>query len=249
MHGSRARLVANGYDLSPFMRDASVEMTADTSDASTWANDDGSQRTDKKYVAGLRDAAFSGSAILDMDTNEAHAGIDAGRVFELALAGDVIMVHMPQGGSFGAVARLMQALSSGINVSTPYSDVGALDISAVTRESLRGIVLNDHTVVVSATGDGASYDAGAAGMPTEFGAVGQLHVIEKGGGAGTLTVVIQHSADDTIWADLVTFTGQTTGNVSERIEVAGNVERYIRAIRTVTGGTWKFHASLARNLA
>lgn len=48
---------------------------------------------------------------------------------------------------------------------------------------------------------------------------------------------VQHSVDNSVWADLVTFTNVTAGPVAERIVVAAGttVNRYTRHIGTVTG--------------
>ena len=57
---------------------------------------------------------------------------------------------------------------------------------------------------------------------------------------GNITVKIQHSADDSTFADLVTFTVVSSTTItSEKIEVAGNttVNRYLRVNYTVAGST------------
>lgn len=242
VHGSKARLLANGYDLSHYMREASIAHSADTADATTWTNADGSQRTGKAYVPGMRDATLSGQAVLDQTEDE----LDPASVIGNALAGDVMLVHCHAQGVFGARCTIMQALGTGVEVTTPYSDVAAAGISVQSNEADSGVVLKSHADTISGTADGATFDAGAAGMPTADGGVGALQVADKGGGAGTLTVKIQDSDDGSTWADLITFTGVTVAHGFERIEVAGTVERYLRAIWTVSGGTWKAHVSFAR---
>jgi hypothetical protein len=66
--------------------------------------------------------------------------------------------------------------------------------------------------------------------------------------AGTVSVKLQHSTNNSTWSDLVTFTNVTVADtrVSERIAVAGTINRYTRAVYTITGGTASFHTGLAR---
>lgn len=46
---------------------------------------------------------------------------------------------------------------------------------------------------------------------------------------------IRHSADDTTYADLITFTNVTTGPIAERLTVSGTVNRFTCSTGTVTG--------------
>lgn len=46
---------------------------------------------------------------------------------------------------------------------------------------------------------------------------------------------IQHSPDDSTWADLITFANVTSTPAKERLTVAGTIDRYTRFVRTVSG--------------
>lgn len=137
----------------------------------------------------------------------------------------------------------MEALASGIEYATPYSDVAAATLAAQGNQADTGIVLKGHADTISATGNGTTYDSLNA---STNGGVGVVQVVAKGGGAGTLTVTIQHSADGTTWVDKATFAGATVAHSFERVAVTGTVNRYLRAIWIVTGGTWQAHVSFAR---
>jgi hypothetical protein len=59
---------------------------------------------------------------------------------------------------------------------------------------------------------------------------------------------IQHSADDSSWADLITFTGAVADPYAERITVTGTVNRYLRFTGNVTGtGTITIFAGFSRS--
>lgn len=250
MHGTKARVLANGYDLSPWMQEGAISGMADAAESTTWTTLAGVQQVAKTFVAGLRDATFSGTAILDPTAGQpttAAGAEDAGGVFETALAGDVLLVHMPQGGAFGGPAKSLFAKSSGVEMSTPVSDVGKVTLSAQAALDVgAGVTLHDHTLVEAAGANSITLDQGAVGMPTLLGGIGVVEINGKTGGAGTLTVKIQHSVDGSVWVDLIIFTGQTTHRNAERIAVAGTVNRYLRSLWTQTGGSWQFHTSFAR---
>lgn len=106
-----------------------------------------------------------------------------------------------------------------------------------------GVSLRDLTAA-TATANGSSVDQLAA---TTQGAVGVLQVTAASGTTPNLAVKLQHSVDNSVWVDLVTFTAATTTGW-QRQRVTGTVNRYIRAIWTITGTTpsLTFTAALAR---
>lgn len=79
------------------------------------------------------------------------------------------------------------------------------------------------------------------------GGVGYLHILTPTS-TDTYVIKIQHSTNDSTWVDLITFTLNGTARNSERIPVAGTVNRYTRAIatRTGVGQTLKLASSFAR---
>jgi hypothetical protein len=99
---------------------------------------------------------------------------------------------------------------------------------------------------VTATGNGTSRDNGAS---TSDGGVAQLHVTANTMNNNTVFKV-QHSADNSTWADLATFTTvATTVTTSERVTVAAGttVNRYLRATHTASGtGSITFITAFAR---
>lgn len=94
----------------------------------------------------------------------------------------------------------------------------------------------------TATGNGTAVDDTAG---TTNGGVGCLHVTAYSGFTNVV-FKIQHSTDNSVWADLITFT-TVTAITSQRTAVTGTVNRYLRVIRTVTGtGSATFVAAFAR---
>jgi hypothetical protein len=92
------------------------------------------------------------------------------------------------------------------------------------------------------TFDGTSVDNGAS---SAFGGVGHIHVTAFSGTSAT--VKIQDSANDSSWADLITF-ANVTGVGAERLLVAGQVDQYLRfAITADTFTSMTIACSFARN--
>ena len=85
----------------------------------------------------------------------------------------------------------------------------------------------------TATGNSASVDNSAS---SANGGSGYIQVTAETGSSPTAAVKIQHSADDTTFVDLITFTTASTVS-AERITVSGTVNRYLRVARTIGGSS------------
>lgn len=88
----------------------------------------------------------------------------------------------------------------------------------------------DLTIGASSTYSGTSVDNGAS---TSAGATAYLHVIAAA--SAGLTIKVEHSSDDSTWADLLTFTTDGSAKAVEQKQAAGTVDRYTRI--SVANGT------------
>lgn len=93
-----------------------------------------------------------------------------------------------------------------------------------------GVLLADGSAI-TADGEGDAADAGSDFSPTHNGGVASLHVLAVDGDDPAGVVTIQHSADNTTFVDLVTFTALAGDTTSEFKKVAPRttVNRYLRA--------------------
>ena len=98
----------------------------------------------------------------------------------------------------------------------------------------------------NALGALASVDNSASSANGGFGI---LHVPTNSVSGGTTTIKIQHSANDSTWADLISFTavGAST-KTSQLSAVSGTVNRYLRATASTAGssGSITYMLSFAR---
>lgn len=98
-----------------------------------------------------------------------------------------------------------------------------------------GQILASGTSVSSTTNNG-SVDNGTS---TANGAYAALHITQSVGamGSNNWEVKIQDSANDSSWADLITFSADGSSATAEWGSVSGTVDRYCRVVMTKTAGT------------
>jgi len=98
-------------------------------------------------------------------------------------------------------------------ISSPVGDIVAFSADFQSDEGIfNGTVLENATV--SATGSGTARDNGSS---TANGGGAFIIVSSASGTAPTIDAKITHSADDSTYADLVTFTTATTATIAFRI--------------------------------
>jgi hypothetical protein len=106
--------------------------------------------------------------------------------------------------------------------------------SVNAQQAVTVITTTTFSVPVNVT----SGQAGAGGSfvlaNTVNGGVGYLEVSDFSGFSGVV-VKIRSSADDSTYADLITFTNVTAAPAAERLTVAGTIDRYLCVTGTVTG--------------
>lgn len=138
------------------------------------------------------------------------------------------------GTAVGRSGSSAQARQTSYEVTSPVGDVVSASMEVQADGGIdRGVVLAGLSAVTSA-GQGASVDNTSG---TTGGGVAYLHV-SGNTRDGSSTFKVQHSADNSTFVDLLTFTavsGSTTGG--ERIAVNGTVNRYVRAAHTPGGSS------------
>jgi hypothetical protein len=144
---------------------------------------------------------------------------------------------IPEGYTLGNFSLSMQALRSAWNPQgTPDSAITAGTLDFLNRGTStaieQGWVLAHATITNTATGASVLDPTDAA---VTAACAGVLHVWDICA-ADTYVVKIQHSANDSTWADLVTFTLNGSALGSERVAVAsGTINKYRRVLATRTG--------------
>lgn len=222
VHGVNTQVFFKQFNLTSHFRDFTVERGSDVADSSAFGD------SSKEYFAGLRDGTISLGGLFD----GAADAVDEEIAAVLAAATAPILSIVPGGtGTIGnrGMSAQAHATSYGVNgsigdmvsVSAEFQATGGID---------NGVVLHGNTAETG-TVNGTSVDNGAA---STNGYAAYLHVIAAN--VTTVTIKVQHSTDNAIWADLATFTA-VTGLTSERLTGTGTVNRYVRFIISAFTGT------------
>lgn len=235
-HGKEGKVYVNGYDLSTFLKSVGIAAKADTAETSTFGTGD------KAFLGGMREGTLSAEGIFD----GAVSAVD-GVLGSAFVAGSAYhWAVMQQGDEFGKIARLVSAIDSSYETTSPLDDVTNIAAEAQVSDGIdRGVVL--HALEQeNAGGNSDTVDDLAASVD---GLNGYLQVTQSTG--GNLAVKIQHSTDDNTWVDLVVFATVSAAHRAERksslVAVpAGTVYRYIRVLWTLSAGTATFHVGASR---
>lgn len=223
-HGKNIKVFVDEFDFSSYFNDMSASTSIDTAETSAFGD------SAKTYIVGHTDGTISLSGMFE---STASTGTDDH--FSTSLAGSKqLVIVAPEGHANGYRAVALEADNTSYEVSSPIGDVVQASVEFQSNEGVEhGVILSSGSAV-SATGNTTTVDNGAS---TSNGGVGFLSVPTNTRN-GNITVKVQQSADDSTFTDLVTFTVVSSATVtSERIEVTGTVQRYLRANYTVAGST------------
>lgn len=225
VHSKSTRVLVNEQSFSAKLRRISTGHSRALGEATTFL-DEGN-----KFIPGLRSGSlalegmFEGVDAVDGEINAA-IGTDNG----------LLVTTAPEGFAVGKRAILVVGDIQNYDIGASVSETVSFTVDTMPDDGVDwGISLHDLTAE-TATANGTSVDNTAS---SANGGVGALHVTAVSGATPSATVKVQHSSDDVVFADLITFTAATAAK-SERKTVTGTVNRYVRATWTLTGTTPSF---------
>ena len=229
-----ARLYVDGYDLSgDALSFSSLDNNEEEVPLTAW-----SDPTEYFTITGRKVMGISGLMVF--------MNPDTGRAFD-QLKNTPLQRFLSFGfGGAGAPeigdpAYLMPGLTLSDAISVDNNRV-MLSVDGVRLDSARfdayagyplGYVLNEASQK-SDTWNGGSIDFAAAQVTPNVGSQAILHVLEAS--VTTWTFKVQHSTDDSGWADLLTFTANGSAITAERQSAATLVNRFVRFQGTRVGG-------------
>jgi hypothetical protein len=237
LHGKSTIVLHNEFNLSQYFNDASTSRSVETAETTAFGN------SAKTYIVGLQDGTISLSGMFDGAANAIDAemtdiiGVENGGIITIAVSG-----------SLAVGERVISALGelTSYEVSAPVGDVVAANAEFQVDGGVGNAISLHALAAETATGNSASHDGAAS---SANGGVAQLHVTANTMNNDTVFKV-QHSADNSTWADLATFTTvATTITTAQRVTVASGttVNRYLRSDWTASGtGSVTFHINFAR---
>lgn len=246
IHGKGSKVLLDEFDLSAYFNSLDVSQTLETAETTGFGS------TSKSYIPGLADATLSLSGMFSQDTDGSDEELQA----VLGSATTPLVTVILEAGAIGKPAIVAKAHETNYALSSPVGDIvtitadfnASTDATANLKYGLRSgkSLTANASIAFGSLGNLASVDNGAS---TTAGGVANLHVTANTITGGNTTIKIQESADNSTWADLITFTavGAST-NTSQQSVVTGTVARYLRATASTAGGAGAitFHIGFAR---
>jgi hypothetical protein len=231
-HGKNTTVLSDDFDLTTYLNSASVSASIETPETTTFGS------SDRSYIVGHNEGTVSFEGLFDGTTDSADS------IFHAALGNDTdkVISVSTDSTSVGGRAILVKSAATSYEISSPLTDVVSVSGEAVANEGLDYGVWLGCKSAVTTTSTGASVDNGAS---SANGGVTHLHVTANTRSATTVAKV-QHSSDNSTWADLTTFATIALGDTThERKLVTGTVNRYLRAVVTPGAGTGSITFSVA----
>jgi len=226
-HGKNVNVFLNEFDFSTYFNDVSASTSVDTAETSAFGT------SAKTYIVGHRDGTISLSGMFE---GTASTGTDAFFATALGSSTKNKIIVAPQGNSLAAGAIMLVADDTSYEVSSAIADVVQASAEFQSTDAVEHGKILSSGAAISATGNGTGVDNTTS---STNGGAGFLSVPVNTRN-GTIGVKVQHSADNSTFADLVSFTTVTsTQKTSERVEVASGttINRYLRVVYTVAGSS------------
>ena len=239
-HGKATQVLLNQYNLSSYLNAAATTITVDTGETTTFG------ASSKTYIVGLKDATITAEGLYEAVSTDA---VDVVLNASINNTVDDVFTYAPEGlgTTAGRRAQIAWVEDTNYEVSGTVGDVVAIKASFQTDGGLdSGVVLAPGTAVTTATTtNGTGVDNAAL---TSNGGSANLRVTANTW-TGTTVFKIQHSVDNTTYADLGSaFTTVAASTLtSERIIIAAGttVNRYVRAVATTAAGSGSITYTIA----
>jgi hypothetical protein len=170
------------------------------------------------------------------------SGVDAVLQPAIGAATTPLVTVAFQTGTIGNKCVLGKAHETSYSVSSPVADVTSIsadfNASAETANQTYGIrngvmLTAGGSIAFGSLGNLSSVDNSAS---STAGGMANLHVTANTITGGSTTIKVQHSADNSTFVDLITFTAVSASTTTKEFSaVTGTVNRYIRATASTAG--------------
>lgn len=245
IHGKNTAVYIDEFDLSSYFTSNDIAIDNAVSTTTSYG------ATDDTFITGIRSGTLTLSGMWSADTDGSDEELQA----LLGNAAEPIITVREGAAAIGSKAVIAQANETNYAISSPVADVTT--ITADFQCTTTGI-----TNLTFALAGGVQLTAGAS---IAHGSLGALSSVDNAassanGGAATLhvptntvngntTIKVQHSTNDSSWADLISFTAVgSAAKTSEIKAVSGTVNRYLRVTASTAGssGSITFMVAAAR---
>jgi hypothetical protein len=230
-HGSSTVVLANERVVSSEISGWTMSHVRAVSEVTTVGQTPGAAGAN--FVPGLMSGTLGlrGPEQLDSTT-----GLQVELQASIGVDNNLLVTCLPEGVAIGKPAFFAVVDPTDYAVDASVADAVAVTFSAQADESVEMGYTVHALAAETADGNGTAVDRGASPLtPTTRGLVAALHVTAYSG-LTSAALKIQHSVDNSVWADLVAF-ASVTALTQQRVSVANGttVNRYLRVVTDVTG--------------
>jgi hypothetical protein len=230
-HGSSTVVLANERVVSSEISGWTMSHVRAVSEVTTVGQTPGAAGAN--FVPGLMSGTLGlrGPEQLDSTT-----GLQVELQASIGVDNNLLVTCLPEGVAIGKPAFFAVVDPTDYAVDASVADAVAVTFSAQADESVEMGYTIHALAAETADGNGTAVDRGASPLtPTTRGLVAALHVTAYSG-LTSAALKIQHSVDNSVWADLVAF-ASVTALTQQRVSVANGttVNRYLRVVTDVTG--------------
>lgn len=233
-HGSAARVYVNGRDLSSYLRRGEVSGARDKVKTTCF------NQSAHTYIQGLLDGSVSAEGIFDGDTNRVDSILNTA----LGASTDSIWTVWLQGETaVGSVGRALRGVHTAYGSRAVNTDVVSCSASAQANGGPERVLSLHPLAAETSASNGTALDNSAG---TTAGASAYLHVSAFSG--TSVTVLVEHSTDNSSWSTLLTFTAASAAGTSERVATSSTatVNRYLRVSWSGTFSSATFSVGVSR---
>ena len=231
-HGKNTTILSDDFDLTTYLNSASVSAGVETPETTTFGS------SDRTFIVGHNEGTISFEGLFEGSTDSADS------IFAAALGNttDKVISVSTDSTSVGGRATLISSASTAYEITSPLTDVVSVSAEAIANGGLDYGVWLGCKSSINSTSTGTAVDNSAS---STNGGVAHLHITANTR-SGTTVAKIQHSSDNSTFADLTTFTTIAIGDTThERKTVSGTINRYLRAVVTPAAGTGSITFSIA----
>lgn len=231
VHGSQTRVFANEKEVSSTVAGWTMTHTRALSEVTVVGQTAGAAGA--KFVPGLTSGTLAVRGPQDSDPT---AGLHREIVDAVGVDNGLILTCLPDSDSVGKFALFATGDITDHAVDASVSDAVGFTMAAAADEGVdMGFVL--HALAAETVdGNGTAVDRGASPLtPTTRGLKAVLHMTAYSG-LTSIALKVQHSTDNSTWADLASFTTRTAiGSEMITVALGTTVNRYLRVVTDVTG--------------
>jgi hypothetical protein len=231
--GYNSRIWFDGLASTGYLENIDVDGNVHAIDVSTLLH------TAKTFIPGLEDCKIKMKGFYDTNTIDPTSTFE-GWLFSRKRAVYPV-TYLPAGGNtLGDPAYILYGLMTSYTIDSIVKDAVSVKTEFQTSRGLLTAKVLVPDIAETASNAGTTSLDNAASSANGGSAALQVSAV-SGSASPSLAVKLQHSTDNSIWADVTGGAFSTVTAVDGQfIEFTGTVNRYLRVVTTVTGTTPQF---------